>query len=312
MPVRSKCKVVCVTAQPFPSPPIRSFASTDGAVEEDLVEHGVARHLAQRTDGDSRLVQAEGEPRDPLVLRDVEVGAGQEHPVVGVPGLARPHLLPFDDPPVAVAGGAGRETGQIRARSGLAEQLAPCHLSFEQRRQMAGDLLGGAVGEDRGRGHQQPEPARRAQCPEGLEGRAHDGLGAPGETPPALLGGEVRCGPPRRGDRLPPCVDAQVRVPVGLEPPVDPAPHVVAGAVVRRGRRSVVRLRVTLPAHGAAPRSSTALSCMIRCLECPSKPPSSLTKSSGWETPSPWGQSDPKRMCSTPMSSARAPRSSSR
>ena len=64
--------------------------------------------------------------------------------------------------------------------------------------------------------------------------------------------------------------------------------------------------------HAAAPSSSTQLSRMMRCTLCSSKPPSSLAKSSGWATPSPCGQSEPKRMRSTPMSSASAARSSSR
>ena len=56
----------------------------DGVVEEDLVEDVVAGHLPQRPDLDARLVQLEREPRDALVLRHVEVGAGEEHPVVAL------------------------------------------------------------------------------------------------------------------------------------------------------------------------------------------------------------------------------------
>ena len=41
----------------------------DGVVEEHLVEHGLAGHLPQRADGDARLVEREGEPRDAGVLR---------------------------------------------------------------------------------------------------------------------------------------------------------------------------------------------------------------------------------------------------
>jgi hypothetical protein len=46
-------------------------------------------------------------------------------------GQRRPHLLAVDDPLVAVAHGAGGETGDVGAGAGLAEQLAPDVLAGE-------------------------------------------------------------------------------------------------------------------------------------------------------------------------------------
>ena len=46
-----------------------------GVVEEHLVEHRLAGHLAQRTDRDAGLVEREREPGDAVVLRHREVGA---------------------------------------------------------------------------------------------------------------------------------------------------------------------------------------------------------------------------------------------
>ena len=85
-------------------------------VEEHLVEDGVAGHLAQRPDGDAGLVEREREPRDAGVLGHREVGAGEEHPVVGLHRHAAPHLLAVDDPAVAVALGPRRQAGEVGAR----------------------------------------------------------------------------------------------------------------------------------------------------------------------------------------------------
>ncbi len=114
----------------------------DGIVEEDLVEHGLARHLAQRTDGHARLIERECEPRDTGMLGHREVRPGEQHPVVGLHGHAAPHLLPVDDPAFAVALGPSRQSGQVGAGAGLAEQLAPGHLPLEDRRHQACDLVG--------------------------------------------------------------------------------------------------------------------------------------------------------------------------
>jgi hypothetical protein len=73
-----------------------------GVGEEDLVEHGVAGHLAQRADLDARLVHVDGEPGDALVLGHLGVGAGDEHAQIGHVAERRPHLLAVDDPLVAV------------------------------------------------------------------------------------------------------------------------------------------------------------------------------------------------------------------
>ena len=54
----------------------------DRAVEEDLVEHRLARHLAQRADRHAGLVEREREPRDAGMLRHVGVGAREQHAVV--------------------------------------------------------------------------------------------------------------------------------------------------------------------------------------------------------------------------------------
>ena len=176
-------------------------------VEEDLVEHRVAGHLAQRPDRDARLVEVEREPRDAGVLRHREVGAGEQHPVVALASHAAPHLLAVDDPTVAVALGARREPGEIRARAGLAEQLAPVDLALEDRWDEARDLIGRAVREDGRRGHQQAETAGRAQRAELREGGAHRVRCGAVQAAATLLHREVRRGPSGATDDPPPLVD---------------------------------------------------------------------------------------------------------
>ena len=164
MPVRSKLSVVCVTAQPLPAPPMRSASSHDRVVEEHLVEHRVAGHLAQRPDRDAGLVEREREPRDARVLRARRSRCGR----AACRSRRSIAMLLHTFWPLMIQRSPSRsarvvEPGEVGAGAGLAEQLAPADLPFEDRRHEAGDLVGGAVREDRRRGHEQPEAAGRAQ-----------------------------------------------------------------------------------------------------------------------------------------------------
>ena len=48
-------------------------------VEEHLVEAGIARHLAQRNNGDARLVPPNQEEREPPVLGHIGICARKQH-----------------------------------------------------------------------------------------------------------------------------------------------------------------------------------------------------------------------------------------
>ena len=178
-----------------------------GVVEEDLVEDGVTRHLAQRPDGDAGLLQRESEPGDALVLGDVEVGAGQQHAEVGTDGLTRPDLLPVDHPAIPVTLGSGGQAGQVRTRAGLTEELAPGGSSLEDRGHEPVDLLGGALGEDGRRGHEEAQAAGGTERTEGTKGSPHDSRGSSPKATPTLFDGEVRRRPAGLRHLLPPVVD---------------------------------------------------------------------------------------------------------
>ena len=87
----------------------------------------------------------------PLLLRRVGIGAGEAHAPVGELRVARPHLLPVEQP-AAVDAASARvvSAGEVAARARLAEELAPELLGASRMlRQPARLLLGRAVGEQR-------------------------------------------------------------------------------------------------------------------------------------------------------------------
>ena len=100
-----------------------------GAAQEHLVERRVEVHLADGPRLDTGLVHRQREARDATVLRHVPVGAGQQQPQLGVVRAGAPQLLAVDHPLVTVAAGRRRETGEVAAAAGFAEQLAPSVLT---------------------------------------------------------------------------------------------------------------------------------------------------------------------------------------
>ena len=99
-------------------------------LEEDLVELGLAGDLAERPDGDARRLHVDQDERDALVLGRARIGAHEEEAPFRHVRHAGPDLLAVDDVVVAVEHGARLEIGEVAARVGLGEALAP-------------DLLGG-------------------------------------------------------------------------------------------------------------------------------------------------------------------------
>ena len=153
------------------------------------------------------------------MLRDGGVGAGQEHPEVGVMRQRRPHLLTAHPPLVTVAHGAGLQRGHVGACAGLAEELTPCGPTAGDVGEVPTPLLVVAPGED------------------GRSRHVHTHAGrSPGEAaPPQLVDDLHRVGPPEaaprplagpRGGRpaggpepIPPLAEGQVGVPMVVQPP---------------------------------------------------------------------------------------------
>ena len=169
------------------------------------------------------------------MLRDVGVGAGQEHAEVGVLAARGPHLLAVDDPLVAVLDGPGLQAGQVRARLGLAEELAPGLLPGDDVPHVEVDLLLGAVGGDGGGGQQQAQPGGRAERAEVGDLLLHeDDVGAGHALAVGVLG-QPGGGPAGQAQALPPLAHGQVGVPVAVQPGPQLAQQLVGPRRLGRG-----------------------------------------------------------------------------
>ena len=104
-----------------------------GVVEEDLIERVGGRHVDDRRQSHAGQVHRHDEVRQPLVLRDVGVGACDQDPELGVMAAAGPDLGAVEHVLVAVANGTRGEAGEIAPGIGLAEQLAPVLVAAEDR-----------------------------------------------------------------------------------------------------------------------------------------------------------------------------------
>ena len=165
--------------------------------EVDLVELGLAGHLAQGPDLHPLAVHVQGEVGQALVLGELGVGAGDEHSPVGRVGQRRPHLLAVDHPFVAVGHRPGGQTGEIRARAGLAEELAPQVGAGVHGPQEPPLLLVGAVGGDGGPGQPHEEGARFGRRGPGpAEAVLHAAVELGADSEPAEAGRQMHPGQP--------------------------------------------------------------------------------------------------------------------
>ena len=189
------------------------------------------------------------------------------------------------------------EAGEVGAGAGLAEQLAPADLALEDRRDVAGDLVGRAVREDRRRGHEQAEAAgrpqravlgerRRARSPatrRAARGRPARAVKC-GAVQPASATMRHHSSTARSGSQ---CSSSQ-RVTSSRSSSFG------RRSSRRRSRRAASEQLEAVVAHDlAAPRPR-------RSRRAPSRSRAAAAR------PSPCGQSEPNRMRSTPMRSASA------
>ena len=78
------------------------------------------------------------------MLGGIGVGTGQEEAPVCELGAGVPNLLAVYHPVVVVSNGTGSQSGQVRSSARFAEQLAPGHLTADERgEEPRGDGLGG-------------------------------------------------------------------------------------------------------------------------------------------------------------------------
>ena len=132
-----------------------------GALEEDLVELGLAGDLAQRANLHPVLLHVADEVGEALVLGRVGVGAGEQHAPLRLVRVGRPDLLPGDPPAAVLVHRLRLQRGEVGARLRLGEPLAPDLLRGEDRLEEALLLLLGAVGDDHRAAHHQAEHVGR-------------------------------------------------------------------------------------------------------------------------------------------------------
>ena len=173
---------------PFPDRADPSRVGHPHVGEEHFVELGVPGDLHERPDLDTRRMHVEDEIGESAVLGLVRIGAGDEHPVPGGVGDARPHLLPVDHPFVAVADGLGREAGNVGTGAGLAEELAPDLLAGGDAAEVVVLLFFGAPCDDGGPAHPDPDDVGRTRHRVPTEHLVHRaGLGGCEREPGSVL-----------------------------------------------------------------------------------------------------------------------------
>ena len=192
-----------------------------GLGEEHFVERGMTVHLADRSGFHPGLLHRQHEVGDPEMLGDVPIGAGEQHPVVGVVGARAPQLLPADDPLVPVPLGPRREPGEIGPAPRLAEQLAPRHVPGDRDRQQGPFQVGGRVGQQCRGGKAHARARRWAGSTDGGELLGDDGVGRRRQTAAEPLGRPRRRRPAAVEQPPAPLLQRQLRVPVGGDPGAD-------------------------------------------------------------------------------------------
>ena len=129
--------------QPPSTSPMRQRSSTLDVVEEDDVRP-LAGQRVHRLHLDARLIERQEEHRRAGVLRGFALRAGEEEDVVGHVGVRREHLLPVDDPPVAVPASSGAHTGDVGPDLGLGHAEGDGDLAPQEPGQDLGLQLVGA------------------------------------------------------------------------------------------------------------------------------------------------------------------------
>ena len=140
----ARCRASRGDRPALPDLPDDVVVGDEHVVEEHLVEQRLTGDLAQRADVHAIGPQVDRDRGDARVLRRLGVGAHRRQPHGRRHRAAGPDLLAVDEPAAVDARRPGGDRGGVRAGVGLAEELAPAHLTLEARWHPAGDLVGRA------------------------------------------------------------------------------------------------------------------------------------------------------------------------
>ena len=153
METRSFISVVTATRHPSPSPPRRAESGIRTSVKKtSLNSASPVIWKSGRTSTPGAFMSTRNAVI-PLCLGTSGFVRATMKPERRDVGQGGPHLLAVEEPLVAVALGAGGQPGDVGARAGLAEELAPDLLVREEGPEVALLLLGCPVGGDGGGAH---------------------------------------------------------------------------------------------------------------------------------------------------------------
>ena len=160
------------------------------------------------------------------MLGNIPVGAGEEYPVIGLCCSRVPYLLARYDPLVSVQLSTGRQSGKIRPCPRFAEELTPHDFSGGGRSEEAALEVVASMLEQGWYSKVHPHRFRRsgnAEVGERLGDGLRQGHREPSATP---LGGPRGTGPSCVDQPGSPLKEAQVWIPVGLQPPLEFLAHI--------------------------------------------------------------------------------------
>ena len=170
---RSLSSVVCATRHPSFTSPIRSVSGTRTSVKNTSLKCAPPVICRSGRTSMPGVLHVEHEVGDPVVLRHARVGADEQHAPAA--SGARPTTTPSGRSRSSRRRRAPRvvrSAGEVGARAGLAEELAPDLLAAEQRPEPAGAA-------DR-RCRARSGSGRRSSCRCGTRGRARRTARPPG------------------------------------------------------------------------------------------------------------------------------------
>ena len=166
-----------------------------GIGEIHLVELGLTRDLAQRTNLHAFGMHVHSEVRHTLVLGRIGVGPGHQHPPISQMRHGVPHLLPVDQPLITIAYRLAGQPGEITACARLREQLTPALFTGEHGSQEASLLLVGAMRDNGGPGQCDEECGGVLGCRSGFtQSTLHRAIEVRSQTEPAESHREVNPG----------------------------------------------------------------------------------------------------------------------
>ena len=140
-------------AHHFPALVLGPQARTHGHThigKEDLVEIALPHHRGDLADLDARCVHGDEQDRDAPMPPAIRIGPDQQDDEVRVIAIRGPDLGSVDHIIVFHPKGLGAQCGEIAARLGFREALAPEHVAGGNARQVLGLLGLGPVGHDGG------------------------------------------------------------------------------------------------------------------------------------------------------------------